>query len=91
VFKVTDDFFALIHKLGGTTCGEHNDGLIRAPYLPKLYGREMYELFRQVKYIFDPNNILNPGKKIDVTQEQIKPLLRHEYSMKHLYDHLPHT
>jgi FAD/FMN-containing dehydrogenase len=89
LFDLADDFYNMVIKLGGSTCGEHNDGLMRAPYLRKLYGDEMYELFREVKRIFDPHNILNPSVKIDVTQDKIKPLLRHEYSMQHLYDHLP--
>jgi FAD/FMN-containing dehydrogenase len=91
VFKLAEDFYDMVMKLGGSTCGEHSDGLMRAPYLKKLYGKEMFELFRQVKHIFDPQDILNPMKKSEVTEEYIKPLLRHEYSMKHLYDHMPHN
>ncbi len=91
LFKVADDFYNMVIKLGGTTCGEHNDGLMRAPYLKKLYGKEVYDLFKQTKKIFDPHHFLNTRVKLDVTQEDLKPLLRHEYSMKHLYDHFPHT
>lgn len=89
VFKIIDDYYNLVIGLGGSTSGEHSDGRLRAPYLQKLYGDQVYELFRKVKEIFDPHNILNPGVKIDVTTEDVKPLLRHEYSMEHLYDHLP--
>jgi FAD/FMN-containing dehydrogenase len=91
IFKLADDFYAMVMKLGGTTCGEHNDGLMRAPYLKKLYGKDMYDLFVQTKKIFDPYNFLNTRVKLGVTQEDLKPLLRHEYSMKHLYDHMPHS
>jgi FAD/FMN-containing dehydrogenase len=91
IFAVMDDFYALVLKLGGTTCGEHNDGLLRAPYLEKVYGREMYDLFKDVKRICDPKGIFNPRIKLDVTKKELEPLVRHEYSMKHLYDHLPHT
>jgi hypothetical protein len=79
----------MVIKMGGSTCGEHNDGLMRAPYLEKLYGKEVYGLFREAKQIFDPLGILNPGKKLDVKTEDIKKLVRNEYSMKHLYDHMP--
>ncbi len=89
IFLLADEFYSLVIRMGGSTCGEHNDGLMRAPYLKKLYGEDVYELFREVKQIFDPLGILNPGKKLDVTVADIKPLLRHEYSMKHLYDHMP--
>jgi FAD/FMN-containing dehydrogenase len=91
LFKVADEFYNLVLKMGGTICGEHNDGLMRAPYVQKLYGKEMYELFRQTKKIFDPYHFLNTRVKLDVTQEDLKGLLRHEYSMEHLYDHMPHT
>jgi FAD/FMN-containing dehydrogenase len=89
VFKLMDDFYQMVLELGGSTCGEHNDGRLRAPYLPGVYGHEMYQLFREVKKIFDPFNILNPGVKIDVAKEDVRPLLRDEYSMPHLYDHMP--
>jgi hypothetical protein len=46
-------------------------------------------LFGKIKQIFDPYGTLNPGVKINVNLEDIKPLLREEYSMEHLYDHLP--
>ena len=91
LFKVADDFYDLVIKLGGSVSGEHNDGLMRGPYLAKLYGEEVYGLFREVKQLFDPQNIMNPGKKIDVTQDMARASLRSSYSLKHLYDHLPHS
>lgn len=89
VFKVMDEYYDMVLKMGGSTCGEHNDGRLRAPYLPKVYGDDMYQVFADVKHIFDPYGTLNPGVKIDVTHKDVAPLLRHEYSMEHLYDHLP--
>jgi FAD/FMN-containing dehydrogenase len=91
VFKVIDEYYSMVIDMGGSTSGEHSDGRLRAAYLPKLYGQEVYSMFQKVKAIFDPYGTLNPGVKIDVTIEDIKPLLRHEYSMEHLYDHLPRT
>jgi FAD/FMN-containing dehydrogenase len=91
VFEVMDEFYNMVLKMGGTTAGEHNDGLLRAPYLKKLYGEDMYELFKEAKKICDPKGIFNPRIKLDVTKDDIEPLLRHEYSMKHLYDHMPRT
>ena len=89
VFKLMDDFYQMIFELGGSTTGEHNDGRLRGPYLRELYGSEMYELFRKVKDIFDPHNILNPGVKIDVDKDALKKQLRHEHNIDHLYDHMP--
>lgn len=91
VFKIMNDYYKMIIKLGGSTAGEHSDGRLRAPYLKRLYGADVYNLFVQTKAIFDPYNILNPGVKIGVTQKSLLPLLRKEYDMKHLSDHMPRT
>jgi FAD/FMN-containing dehydrogenase len=91
VFKIIDEYYKMVIGMGGSTCGEHGDGRLRAPYLADLYGPEAYALFQQVKQIFDPYGTMNPGVKIGVTLEAIKPLLRQEYSMEHLYDHMPRS
>lgn len=89
VFAIMDEYYNEIIKMGGSTAGEHNDGRLRAPFLPKLYGEDVYDLFKKVKKIFDPYNVLNHGVKIDVTREDQKRLLRSEYGMEHLGSHLP--
>lgn len=88
-FKLIEEYYTLIMRLGGSTTGEHGDGRLRGPYLEKLYGEQMYQLFKRTKQIFDPYSILNPGVKIGVTLEDIKPLLRSEYDLAHLYDYMP--
>ena len=89
--RLMDEYYSLVISLGGTTSGEHGDGRLRAPYLEKLYGPEAYALFTKVKSIFDPYGTLNPGVKLNVTTEHLKPLLRSTYSMEHLYDHMPRS
>ncbi len=64
--------FDLILRMGGSFTAEHNDGMIRTPFLKKLYGADMYDLFVQTKTIFDPQNIFNPGKKIGGSWETAK-------------------
>ncbi len=91
VFKIMDEYYEMIVQMGGSTAGEHNDGRLRAPYLPRLYGPEIYKIFTAVKKIFDPFNVLNPGVKINVTKEDQLRELRHEYDMDHLGAHLPRT
>lgn len=91
VFKLMDEYYEIIVKLGGSTAGEHNDGRLRGTYLPKLYGEEAYKLLRAVKSIFDPHSILNPGVKIDVTHEAQLHDMRHEYDIDNLSHHLPRT
>jgi len=90
-FRIIDDYNNLVLSFGGSTTGERNDGRLRAPYLPAVYGPEVYELFRKVKHIFDPHGILNAGVKMDVTLDEIKPMIRSEFSLEHLYSHMPRT
>ncbi len=91
IFKLMDDYYTLVTSLGGSTTGEHNDGRLRGAYLKLLYGDAVYEFFKDIKKIFDPYNTLNPGVKLDVTVDAIKPLLRQEYSLQHLHDYMPHS
>jgi FAD/FMN-containing dehydrogenase/Fe-S oxidoreductase len=55
---------AVIDRFGGSLCGEHGDGRVRAEFLPALYGRALYELFIETKRLLDPDGILNPGVKL---------------------------
>ncbi len=55
---------ALVIEYKGSITGEHNDGIVRTPYVEHMYGSEVYKLFEETKKIFDPENIFNPGKKV---------------------------
>src|SRR3989344_6014519 len=55
----------LVFQYGGSMTAEHNDGLIRTPFLEDMYGKEVVELFSQTKQVFDPQGIFNPGKKTE--------------------------
>ncbi|MEK9186263.1 MAG: FAD-binding oxidoreductase, partial [Patescibacteria group bacterium] len=59
-----DEVYKLVFQYGGSISAEHNDGLIRSPYLRQMYGEEIYRIFEEIKKIFDPQNIFNPGKKV---------------------------
>jgi len=63
VLAMAEDFFATAIKHKGGLCGEHNDGIIRTPYLEKMYTKKAIKLFRELEHIFDPEDIFNPGKK----------------------------
>ncbi|HVU75579.1 MAG TPA: FAD-binding oxidoreductase [Candidatus Paceibacterota bacterium] len=70
--------FSLVASYKGSITGEHNDGIIRTPYLPIMYGEAMCAIFAEVKAIFDPLGILNPGKKTGGTIEDItKSMITH--------------
>ena len=69
IFKIADRVYSLVLEYKGIFSAEHNDGLIRSPYLKMEYGDQIYEIFKQVKEIFDKDNIFNPYKKIGTTKE----------------------
>ena len=68
----------LVLKYGGSLSGEHNDGLVRGPWLKMMYGPEMLKIFREAKDIMDPEHIFNPHKKATADWE---------YSFSHIRDH----
>jgi FAD/FMN-containing dehydrogenase len=62
--QLMDEVYTLVFQYRGSMSGEHNDGLLRTAYLPKMFSPEIMSLFEKTKNIFDPQNILNPGKKV---------------------------
>ena len=60
--RAVEDIFKLTCELGGTLSGEHGIGLAKAPYMGMEHQPAAIEMMRAVKRLFDPNNILNPGK-----------------------------
>lgn len=72
---VMRELIPIVLKYGGTMAGEHNDGMVRGPWLPAVFGHEMYRVFKETKEIFDPYYIFNPFKKTDASWE---------FSMNHI-------
>lgn len=68
----------LVLHYKGSLSGEHNDGLVRGPWLEEQFGKQVLGLFRETKDIFDPQNIFNPHKKADADWG---------YSYNHIRDH----
>ena len=89
IFRLLEEYTALITKLGGSTSAGHGDGRLRGPYLEKIYGSEIYDLFQKIKQLFDPYGTMNPGVKMNVGVDDIKALLRHDYNIGAGYEHLP--
>ena len=56
------EIFVLVKKLGGTISGEHGIGLVQKEYLDIVFDKTQLQLMKEIKKIFDPNNILNAGK-----------------------------
>jgi FAD/FMN-containing dehydrogenase/Fe-S oxidoreductase len=63
--RITDETFKLVQHYNGSWSGEHGDGLVRSSYNEKFFGTALYNAFREVKRLFDPANIMNPGKIVD--------------------------
>jgi len=62
--EVSRRVYDLVFAFGGSMSVDHNDGLIRTPFLEHMYGAEMVALFNQTKKLFDPHGVFNPGKKV---------------------------
>jgi FAD/FMN-containing dehydrogenase len=90
-FRFLNDFYKLVIGLGGTVSASAGDGRLRTPYLEDMYGTELYELQQKVKMIFDPYGTLNPGVKFGTSLDDVKEMVRPDYSLAHLYDHLPRS
>lgn len=61
----TSEAADLVVRYGGSLSGEHGDGQSRADLLPKMYGEELVQAFREFKRLWDPDNRMNPGKVVD--------------------------
>ena len=55
----------LVLEFGGALSGEHGDGLVRGPFMERMFGSELYSAFREIKHTFDPDGLFNPGKIVD--------------------------
>jgi FAD/FMN-containing dehydrogenase/Fe-S oxidoreductase len=63
--SIASDVADLVLKYGGALSGEHGDGLVRSPFMARMFGDELYQAFRTIKQTFDPDGIFNPGKIVD--------------------------
>jgi len=62
---IANDVSDLVLEFGGALSGEHGDGLVRSPFMRKMYGPSIYDAFCAIKKTFDPHGIFNPGKIVD--------------------------
>ncbi len=65
---IAQEVFQLVKEYGGSWSGEHGDGLVRGEFIPQFFGPKIYGSFRDVKRLFDPHGIMNPGKIVDTPQ-----------------------
>jgi FAD/FMN-containing dehydrogenase/Fe-S oxidoreductase len=63
--QIQEDVFPLVKKYGGSWSGEHGDGIVRGGFNKRFFGDQLYNAFREVKQLFDPEGRMNPGKVIE--------------------------
>ena len=63
--SIANEIADLVLEFGGALSGEHGDGLVRGPFMARMFGPALYEAFRTVKRTFDPHGLFNPGKIVD--------------------------
>jgi FAD/FMN-containing dehydrogenase/Fe-S oxidoreductase len=76
---------ALVTKFGGTISGEHGEGFARGEFSRQLFGPELTNAFREVKEVFDPDHLLNPGKIVDPPAMDRADLLRYGPNYQAVY------
>jgi FAD/FMN-containing dehydrogenase/Fe-S oxidoreductase len=62
---IAEETFELVLEYGGSWSGEHGDGLVRSPFNERFFGPTLYQAFRELKRLFDPAGLMNPGKIVD--------------------------
>ncbi len=62
---IAEEIATLVKKYDGSLSGEHGDGRLRAEFIPQMVGPHNYALFKEIKGVWDPRNIFNPGKIVD--------------------------
>jgi FAD/FMN-containing dehydrogenase len=65
------DVFALVKRLHGNISADHSDGIVRTPFLTDFYGAELTNVFAEIKRMYDPLGIMNPGKKVGGTVDAL--------------------
>lgn len=76
IIEISKKVYTLITTYKGSITAEHNDGIIRTPFLEQMFGTKIYSLFEDTKKIFDPQFIFNPGKKVGGTFQDIETFMR---------------
>ena len=77
---IAEEIAGLVKKYNGSLSGEHGDGRLRGEFIPQMIGEKNYELLKQVKRSWDPENIFNPNKIVDTPP--MNTMLRYEPNQK---------
>jgi FAD/FMN-containing dehydrogenase len=91
IFKLLDEYTALVVAHSGHLVGEAAEGRMKSPFAYKYFDDDVLELFQQVKSIFDPYSILNPGVKQPIEIKELVANLRAEYTLAPFSNYSPHN
>ena len=91
MFKLMDEYYSAVVDMGGSVAGEFGEGRLRGAQIERLIDPRILQTMNQVKKIFDPYNMLNPGVKVHVDIENLRSIVRNSYSLDHQYSHLPRS
>jgi len=80
--SISKEITDLVIKFGGSISGEHGDGLVRSYWNKKMFGEKIYKAFKELKYSFDPNKLMNPGKIVDAQEIDENLRINPEYKTK---------
>ena len=75
--RIAEEASALVRRFKGAYSGEHGDGLVRSEWVAWQFGPRLAEAFREVKTLFDPEGLMNPGKIVDPPRMDDTRLFRH--------------
>jgi len=81
VDRILEGVTSLTSALGGTLSGEHGDGRLRTPLMPRVWPKDALDRFREVKRAFDPADILNPGVKVALAGERALGAIKYDPSL----------
>jgi len=90
LFRLADEITNLVISLNGSLSAAAGDGRLRAPYARRQYSDGILDLMLQVKKLFDPHGILNPGVKT-IGMDEMRALMRGDYNLNHRHEHLPRS
>ncbi|MGH7495644.1 MAG: FAD-binding and (Fe-S)-binding domain-containing protein [bacterium] len=85
--RISEATLDLVLKYGGMMSGEHGDGLVRSYLNPKFFGPSLYQTFRELKRVFDPQGLMNPGKIVDAQSIEENLRIGPHYRTRHLHTH----
>ncbi len=80
MYAIADEISDLVLEFGGSLSGEHGDGIVRGAWAEKMFGTELVDRFRDVKDLFDPQGIMNPGKVFDTPDMRTNLRYGNDYS-----------